>query len=187
MIHVVSSKPYCHAVARFGQPSSVWRSAGPLGSVLPLTLPCLDSESQAPTQLRARRCKRNTTAITRNANSTCTHGHSKPACESPPPLAAPIKDSVGAPAHAPLADGEFHCALPTQNGTQMPLGRVCCTKAHTALQDANTRADSNSGACLLTACIYYTQVGNQAVPNIHHRHSPAGTKCNWELAPWFVD
>ena len=28
-----SSKPHCHAVARFGQPGSVWRSTGLLGSV----------------------------------------------------------------------------------------------------------------------------------------------------------
>ena len=33
MIRVSSSKPHCHAVARFGQPGSVWRSTGLLGSV----------------------------------------------------------------------------------------------------------------------------------------------------------
>ena len=33
MIRVCSSKPRCRAVARFGQPGSVWRSTGLLGSV----------------------------------------------------------------------------------------------------------------------------------------------------------
>ena len=36
MIRVSSSKPHYRAVARFGQPGSVWRSTGLLGSV-PLT------------------------------------------------------------------------------------------------------------------------------------------------------
>ena len=101
------------------------------------------------------------------------HMHPQQACLGidPPPRATPILGPACLPALLTRPAGRWavllrRCQLRT--GLRCPW--ACCTKARTALQDANTRAHPNSGACLLTPCIYYTQVGNQKVLNIYHRH-----------------